>query len=148
VVSLVRGIVDQRPDLHDIELAVLTECFRVTFDIDNLTNKLGVDAEFDSLQQTALQYYRKLFGVGGIYQTASYWCQAGNGELVRVAPRGNTAKVSLGHLTTQAIPTVNALRSRIALKVFRDLRRDTVTQGGSEQQMPPQAAFIRFGFPD
>src|SRR5660398_219210 len=46
-----------------------------------------------------------------------------------------------------AILTVNAPRLRIASQLYREGRRETPTQGGLEETMPPQAAVMTFARP-
>ena len=42
---------------------------------------------------------------------------------------------------------VNAFRARMLPWVYVALRKDTATQGGWEQQMPPHEAVITLGLP-
>jgi hypothetical protein len=48
---------------------------------------------------------------------------------------------------SDGILMVNALRAMILANEYVAFRRDTATQGGFEQQMPPQEAVMMLGLP-
>ncbi len=60
MVSPLRGVKDERLDFHDVEGTIIIEHLRVTLNIDNLADELGVQTDFNDVEQAALEDYREL----------------------------------------------------------------------------------------
>ena len=97
MVALVGGIIDEWPDLHDVGLPVFSQHVRFSLHIDNLADKLGVQADLYGVQQATLQDDRKFVSIGRIHQSAPDRGQAADGELVHVTPRGDADVIGLHH---------------------------------------------------
>ena len=97
MVALMGGVIDEGLDPHDIELPVIAEHLFIRLDINNFSDELGMNSYFQSVKQTAFQYYRKLSGIRCIYYFASDRGQTGTGKLVHVTPGDNPGIISFCH---------------------------------------------------
>ena len=99
------------------------------------------------MEHLALDHQGEFPDVGSVNEFASNRGQFRHRKLIDVFPRDGADIVRLFHLRSRRDANVYALRSLMHPYVNVALRKEMVTQGGCEQQIPPHAMVIMFGFP-